>query len=74
MDTREQPHEARYLKLDCAKARAELGFVPQLDLSTALAWVVEWFRAHHEGDKDMRQVTEGQIVRYESAGQNDDLH
>ncbi len=58
-----QPHEANYLKLDCSKAKAHLGWEPQLDLTTALAWVVEWTKAWDQG-KDMSEFTKQQILEY----------
>ena len=39
-----QPHEARLLRLDCSKARAELGWRPRLRLEGALDKVVEWHK------------------------------
>ena len=68
-----QPHEANYLKLDCSKAKVHLGWEPQLDLTTALAWVVEWTKAWAMG-ADMRELTKQQILNYGSKnhGRNDD--
>ena len=40
-----QLHEANILKLDCAKARSELGWRPALCLGNALDMIVEWHRA-----------------------------
>lgn len=55
-----QPHEASYLKLDCSKAHLNLGWQPQLDLSTAMSLVVDWYRAYQTGN-DMRQFSLMQI-------------
>lgn len=63
LDVAEQPHEAHYLKLDCAKAHSELAWRPRLDLDTALQWTVEWYKAFYEGT-DIRRITENQIERY----------
>ena len=57
------PHEANYLKLDCSKAKSRLGWRPNLDLDTALRWVVEWFKAYQKG-QDVRQVAEQQIQKF----------
>ena len=65
LDSAHHPHEATYLKLDCSKARSLLGWVPKLDLSTALKWIVEWYSTYQQG-KDMRHVTEAEISRYEN--------
>jgi CDP-glucose 4,6-dehydratase len=59
-------HEARYLKLDSARARARLGWRPRWDLSDALASIVAWYEALRAGE-DMREVTLGQIEAFEGA-------
>jgi CDP-glucose 4,6-dehydratase len=61
-----QPHEACYLKLDCSKARALLGWRPAIGLETALEWTIAWYRAHLDGE-DMRGFGEAQLERYEAA-------
>ena len=62
-DPQAGPHEAQLLMLDASKARVVLGWRPRLTLDDALAWVVEWHRAHGAG-RDMRAVTLEQIERY----------
>ena len=57
-------HEARALSLDCAKARAQLGWRPRLSLDEALAWTVAWYRGIAAGD-DARALTLAHIRRYE---------
>jgi CDP-glucose 4,6-dehydratase len=64
LDVGPRPHEAAYLKLDCSKARALLNWAPVLNLEIALKWTVEWYRGYLDG-KNMRQVTEAQIERYQ---------
>jgi len=64
-DERTHPHEARYLKLDVSKAKDELGWSPALPLSSALDWIVEWYRAFQKGD-DLPGFTRTQIKRYEA--------
>lgn len=61
------PHEARTLRLDCAKARTRLGWQPRTDISVALDWTVKWYLAHRDGG-DMRGLTEQQIAAFESLG------
>ena len=56
-DVGEHPHEAAYLKLDCAKAAARLGWHPLIELEQALELTVEWYRA------DMRALTLEQMRR-----------
>jgi CDP-glucose 4,6-dehydratase len=46
VDTNPQPHEANYLKLDCSKAKAELGWYPRWDIHTTLESIVEWTKAY----------------------------
>ena len=43
-----QPHEAGLLHLDCAKARARLGWRPVWDAATTFARTVAWYRRQHE--------------------------
>jgi len=66
VDSGPHPHEARWLKLDCSKAKMLLGWFPQLSLDTALEWTVEWYRGYKRGE-DPRHLTEAQIARYERA-------
>jgi len=63
LDGREHPHEANYLKLDCAKAHAELGWWPRWRLEKALASIVEWTRVFRQNG-DLRKECLGQIQAY----------
>ena len=63
LDGEEHPHENTLLRLDSSKARARLGWQPRLELETALAWIVDWSKAHHAG-RCMREVTLEQIRAY----------
>jgi CDP-glucose 4,6-dehydratase len=69
-DVRVQPHEARYLKLDCSKAAARLGWRPALRLKDALAMTAAWYQAKLQGG-DMRAFTVDQIRGYEERLQGD---
>ena len=60
------PHEARYLKLDSSKARAQLGWRPGIDLAATLEGIVDWYRELRDG-ADMRAVTQGQIETFQYA-------
>jgi CDP-glucose 4,6-dehydratase len=62
-DTDRHPYEAQVLRLDCAKARDRLGWVPRLPLERGLAWTAEWYRTHLAGE-DARLLTERQIDDY----------
>lgn len=66
LDASPQPHEAYYLKLDCAKAGARLGWHPRWDLPGALDAIVEWHRAYVK-QSDMRSLTLRQIETYNSS-------
>jgi CDP-glucose 4,6-dehydratase len=59
----EHPHEAYYLKLDASKAHARLGWQPRTDLTAALRWIVDWYKAHGSG-QDMRDISRRQIDRF----------
>lgn len=56
------PHEAHLLTLDCAKARAVLGWRPKLDFSACVEMTAAWYAAWARGE-DMRAVTRAQIAR-----------
>ena len=60
----EEPHEAHYLKLDCSKARARLGWGPLLGVDEAVQWSVEWYRAYLEDPESARPITTSQIQSY----------
>ena len=62
-DKGNHPHEARFLKLDCSRAHALLGWRPRLDVDTALAWTTDWYKAWRSG-KDMRALSLQQISDY----------
>lgn len=59
----ETPHEAGLLKLDCSKARAELGWRPTLTLDQAIDSIVAWHKAVGAGE-DAREVSLRQIRDY----------
>jgi len=58
-----QPHEANLLKLDCSKARSELGWRPAMPLADALDQIVAWHRGVAAGAAP-RTMTIDQIRRY----------
>jgi CDP-glucose 4,6-dehydratase len=63
LDNGEYPHEAHYLKLDCSKAKACLGWQPRWHLGKALEAIIEWQRAL-QADQNMREITLKQIAAY----------
>ncbi len=64
-DTQAHPHEASYLKLDCSKARARLGWSPRWGLAKALTAITDWQRNFLAGG-DCRQFTLAQIREFVS--------
>lgn len=66
IDKGEHPHEAGYLKLDCAKAKARLDWRPRWNLDVALAEIVAWHRAYVSG-QEMQAFSLAQIARYGKA-------
>ena len=63
LDTKLQPHEANYLKLDCSKAKAELDWEPRWDIETTLQSIVDWNKAFLRGE-NMKDNTIKQIDDY----------
>ena len=57
------PHEAHFLKLDCAKIKRELGWRPRWHIEEAVGKTVEWAKAWEMG-ADMRAVTEKQVYDF----------
>ena len=62
-DPGEHPHEAHYLKLDCSKAKGELGWRPRWGLEQAIDSIVEWTRAFRDG-RDLRETCLRQLEEY----------
>lgn len=60
--------EANFLKLDCSKAKTELGWCAKWDLSTALTKTVEWYKAYQTG-QPMYNYSLKQINEYMSLGE-----
>lgn len=66
LDGGEHPHEAHYLKLDCSKAKAQLGWHPRWRLEDALGAIIEWHRAYRDG-QSMRELTLRQISAFSNS-------
>lgn len=62
----EQLHEAHLLKLDCSKARQQLGWIPRWSLEGAIKKIVQWQRAY-QAKENMQEVSLAQINDYMSA-------
>ena len=64
-DESPQPHEANFLKLDSAKAKAKLGWYPKWKLEKALENTLLWHRDWRAG-KNMSASSLAQIREYEA--------
>jgi CDP-glucose 4,6-dehydratase len=58
-----QKPEAGLLRLDCTKAKKQLGWEQKLDLETSLRWTFEWYREFYEHGNSLL-MTEQQIEKY----------
>lgn len=66
IDNQTQLHEANWLKLDCSKARIELGWKPIYPIKLALEKTVSWYKEFYSnvtGDA-LRSYTLNQIEEY----------
>lgn len=59
------PHEANFLKLDCARIKKELGWKPRWNAKEMVAKTVEWTYAYMQGE-DVDKVMQRQIGEYMS--------
>lgn len=53
------PHEARFLKLDCSKAKTVLGWNPAYNVDTAIKLCIEWDKS-----LDKKEITKIQVQDY----------
>ena len=63
VDNRAHPHETHYLRLDCSKAKAELGWHPKWNLKKAIDSIIDWTQDYRD-NKDLREVCIKQIKEY----------
>ncbi|AUQ40671.1 CDP-glucose 4,6-dehydratase [Yersinia ruckeri] len=63
LDGEDHPHEAHYLKLDCSKAKVQLGWHPRWNLDKTLEYIVAWHKAWLAG-KDMHRYCNTEINNY----------
>ena len=63
VDSAPSVHEANVLKLDASRARADLGWTPQLGLESALDLLIQWYGGWQSGS-DMHKFTSDQIGQY----------
>ena len=64
-DTKDNPHEAEMLKLDCTKAKKRLGWKTKLDVTETIEWTVNWYKEYFK-NSDMKEYTENQIDKFVS--------
>lgn len=57
-------HEAKYLKLDCSKARQILDWKPILGINKALEFTVVWYKKFYDNPVEMDACTKAQIEEY----------
>jgi CDP-glucose 4,6-dehydratase len=57
------PHEASFLKLDCARIKTALGWKPQWTIKKAMAETVRWAKAYLNG-VDVCSIMDEQIAEY----------
>lgn len=62
------PHEAKILKLDSAKAKAELDWRPRLSVAQAVGMTVEWYKACLSAPAEMFDLSNAQIDQYLQTG------
>jgi CDP-glucose 4,6-dehydratase len=67
VDDISHPEEARYLRLDCTKARTKLGWKPLWNLHSALEATVQWYKAY-QTRQELREMAESQILSYQTPG------
>lgn len=58
------PHEAQFLRLSTAKARARLDWQPALSLNQAIEWTVGWYESYYRDPRTASAITEEQIQSY----------
>lgn len=57
------PHEAGFLKLDCAKLKTVFDWNPKWNLKTAIIKTVEWTKCYRDGN-DIRKCMDSQIDEF----------
>lgn len=61
------PHEANFLKLDCAKIKNKLGWVPKFNIKSAIEKTAQWYKAYLNNE-DVVKLMDGQIEEYIDIG------
>jgi CDP-glucose 4,6-dehydratase len=58
-------HESTYLRLDCSKAQAQLGWQGLLGPEETFEWTADWYREYLNEPESARQITLDQISAFE---------
>lgn len=65
LDENPQPHEARFLKLDCSKAKAGLNWYPRWEIEEVIHKIFAW-HVHFSGGYDMQEYSLNEIKTYQN--------
>lgn len=63
-------HESNLLRLDCSKARTQLGWKPKWELQTALEKTIQWVKAYTHSE-NIQAVCMDQIHQYKHLGETE---
>ena len=58
-----QPHEEKYLRLDCSKATNQLNWKSKMSLEKTLLWTINWYKEFMQGS-NMQEFTDKQIDEF----------
>ena len=72
IDASTQPHEEKYLILDCSKAIKQLGWKSKMDLVKTLLLTLNWYKEFMKGG-NMKEFTERQIDEFMATLENEYL-
>jgi CDP-glucose 4,6-dehydratase len=59
-----EPHEANFLRLDISKANGLLGWMPAYSITDDIKETAAWYRAYYNNEADMYDFTVSQIRSY----------
>lgn len=62
-DSSIQPHEEKYLRLDCSKAVNELKWKSKMDFNQTLLWTLNWYKEYMKNG-NMEEFTKKQIDEF----------
>ena len=64
-----QPHEEKYLRLDCSKAVSKLGWRSKINLEKTLLLTLNWYTEFMKGT-NMKEFSEKQIDEFMAVSKN----